>query len=73
LIEEIARKDQDATNLLAALGVKGTAGHWGQEAQKQRTTANLWRVVAVAVVIGAVGVALLAAQADSVDVRPASG
>jgi hypothetical protein len=67
LIEEIARKDQDATNLLAALGIKGTAGRWAQEAQKERTTANRWRWVTVAVVIAAAAVALLAARADSVD------
>jgi DNA repair exonuclease SbcCD ATPase subunit len=67
LVEEIRRKDGDARNLLAALGVKGTAGRWAQEAKQERGTANRWRWATVLVVIAAVGVALLASRADSLD------
>jgi hypothetical protein len=67
LMTTIGRKDQDASNLLAALGVKGTAGRWAQEAAQERTTANRWRWATVLVVIAAVGMALLAARADSLN------
>lgn len=67
LIAELGRKNEDATSLLAALGVRGTAGRWAQEAKDQRKAANIWRWVTVGVVVAAVAAALFASRADSVD------
>jgi hypothetical protein len=66
-VAEIRRMEKDASDLVGAIGLAGTAERYGEEAVAQKKIANGTRLATVALAVGAVVMAIVAATAGSSD------
>jgi hypothetical protein len=61
LVSEINTMKDRSAELVGAIGITGTAERYGKEFEEQQKTANQWRMVTLALGVGAVAAAIVAA------------